>query len=186
MIIRLIECFDIEKVQKKSAIYDQKKFNWISSQHLMKEHSDEILKRLVSIDPGWGDSKSQDCLIKIIDLMKPRSNSLTDLLDQSGYFFSRPKEFESTQLQKIWKEETTEIIIELKSVLGAMNSWVAIELESNFKSFTDQIGIGIGKVMQPMRFVICGSLRGPSLFDLMELIGKEESLNRINYAINEF
>ena len=63
---------------------------------------------------------------------------------------------------------------------------MAIELESNFKSFTDQRGIGIGKVMQPMRFLICGSLRGPSLFDLMELIGKEESLKRINYAINEF
>ncbi len=77
-------------------------------------------------------------------------------------------------------------MIELKSVLGAINSWVAIELESNFKSFMDQRGFGIGKVMKPMRFLICGSLQGPSLFDLMELIGKEESLKRINYAINEF
>jgi glutamyl-tRNA synthetase len=74
----------------------------------------------------------------------------------------------------------------LKSILGAMNSWVATELDYNFKSFADQRAIGIGKVMQPMRFLICGSLKGPSLFDLMELIGKEESLRRINYAINEF
>ena len=182
----LVHNFDINKVQKKSAIYDQKKFNWISSQHLIREDSDKVLNRLVSIDPGWGETKSQGSLIKIIDLMKPRSNSLSDLIDQSQYFFSSPKEFDPTQLQKIWKQETTEIIIELKSILGAMNSWVAIELESNFKSFMDQKGLGFGKVMKPMRFLICGSLRGPSLFDLMELIGKDESLKRINYAINEF
>ena len=182
----LVKNFDIRKVQKKSATYDQKKFNWISSQHLMKEDSDKVLNRLASIDPRWSESRSQDNLIKIIDLMKPRSNSLTDLIDQSRYFFSSPKEFDSAQLQKIWKQNTTEIIIELKSVLGVINSWVAIELESNFKSFMDQKGFGIGKVMKPMRFLICGSLQGPSLFDLMELIGKEESLKRINYAINEF
>ena len=182
----LVKNFDIRKVQKKSATYDQKKFNWISSQHLMKEDSDKVLNRLASIDPRWSESRSQDYLIKIIDLMKPRSNSLTDLIDQSRYFFSSPKEFDSAQLQKIWKQNTTEIIIELKSVLGVINSWVAIELESNFKSFMDQKGFGIGKVMKPMRFLICGSLQGPSLFDLMELIGKEESLKRINYAINEF
>ena len=182
----LIECFDIDKVQKKSAIYDQKKFNWISSQHLIKEDSDKVLNRLKSIDPEWGKFKSQDFLIKIIDLMKPRSNSLSDLVDQSQYFFSSPKEFDSTQLQAIWKQDTTETLIELKSILGAMNSWVATELDYNFKSFMDQRGLGFGKVMKPMRFLICGSLQGPSLFDLMELIGKEESFKRINYAINEF
>jgi len=182
----LVKNFDIRKVQKKSATYDKKKFNWISSQHLMREDSDKVLNRLASIDQRWSESRSQDYLIKIIDIMKPRSNSLTDLIDQSQYFFSSPKEFDSAQLQKIWKQDTAEIIIELKSVLGAINSWVAIELESNFKSFMDQRGFGIGKVMKPMRFLICGNLQGPSLFDLMELIGKEESLKRISYAINEF
>ena len=182
----LVKNFDIRKVQKKSAIYDQKKFNWISSQHLMKEDSDKVLDRLASIDPEWGEYKSQDYLVKVIDLIKPRSNSLADLIDQSQYFFSSPKSFDSTQLKKIWKQDTSEKIIELKNVLNSINSWAANELESNFKSFTDQKGIGIGKVMQPMRFLICGSLQGPSLFDLMELIGKEESLKRINYAINEF
>ena len=182
----LVKNFDIRKVQKKSATYDQKKFNWISSQHLMKEDSEKVLNRLGSIDPEWGECKSQDYLLKVIDLIKPRSNSLTDLINQSQYFFSSPKNFDSTKLKKIWKQDTSEKIIELKNVLNSINSWAANELESNFKSFTDQKGIGIGKVMQPMRFLICGSLQGPSLFDLMELIGKEESLKRINYAINEF
>ena len=182
----LVKNFDIRKVQKKSATYDQKKLNWISSQHLMKEDSDKVLDRLANIDPEWGEYKSQDYLVKVIDLIKPRSNSITDLIDKSQYFFSSPKNFDSTQLKKVWKQDTSEKIIELKNVLNSINSWAANELESNFKSFTDQKGIGIGKVMQPMRFLICGSLQGPSLFDLMELIGKEESLKRINYAINEF
>ena len=182
----LVKNFDIRRVQKKSATFDQKKFNWISSQHLMKEDSVKVFNRLASIDPEWGKPKRQDYLIKVIDLMKPSSNSLTDLINQSRYFFSSPKEFDSTQLQKFWKQDTTETLIELESILGAMNSWVATELDYNFKSFMDQRGLGFGKVMKPMRFLICGSLQGPSLFDLMELIGKEESLKRINYAINEF
>lgn len=182
----LVKNFDIRKVQKKSAIYDQKKFNWISSQHLMKEDSAKVLNRLASIDPEWGEYKSQDYLLKVIDLIKPRSNSLADLIDQSQYFFSSPKNFEPTQLKKVWKQDTSEKIIALKNDLDSINSWAANELESNFKSFTNQRGIGVGKVMQPMRFLICGSLKGPSLFDLMELIGKEESLKRVNYAINEF
>tara|TARA_B100000003_G_scaffold159123_1_gene144774 strand:+ start:866 stop:2263 length:1398 start_codon:yes stop_codon:yes gene_type:complete len=182
----LVKNFDIRKVQKKSAIYDQKKFNWISSQHLMKEDSAKVLNRLASIDPEWGEYKSQDYLLKVIDLIKPRSNSLADLIDQSQYFFSSPKNFEPTQLKKVWKQDTSEKIIALKNDLDSINSWAANELESNFKSFTNQRGISVGKVMQPMRFLICGSLKGPSLFDLMELIGKEESLKRINYAINEF
>ena len=82
----LVKNFDIRKVQKKSATYDQKKFNWISLQHLMKEDSEKVLNRLASIDPEWGESKSQDYLIKVIDLIKPRSNSLTDLINQSQYF----------------------------------------------------------------------------------------------------
>ena len=65
----LVKNFDIRKVQKKSATYDQKKFNWISSQHLMKEDRDIVLKKLMSIDPEWGESKRQDYLIKVIDLM---------------------------------------------------------------------------------------------------------------------
>ena len=80
----------------------------------MKEDSDIVLKKLMSIDPEWGESKRQDYLIKVIDLMKSRSNSLTDLIDKSQYFFSSPKEFDSTQLQKIWKKDTVEKIIELK------------------------------------------------------------------------
>ena len=182
----LIKNFDLRRVQKKSATYDHKKFNWISLQHLMKEDSIKILNRLAILDPEWGEFKSQDYLIKVIDLMKPRSNSLIDLKNQSQFFFSSPKEFDSIQLQKIWKQDTAEKIIELKNVLDSMNSWSANGLESNFKSFTEQRGIGIGKVMQPMRFLICGSLEGPSLFDLMELMGKDESIKRINYAINKF
>ena len=182
----LIKNFDIRRVQKKSATYDQKKFNWISLQHLMKEDSIKVLNRLAILDPEWGEFKSQDYLIKVIDLMKPRSNSLIDLKNQSQFFFSSPKEFDSIQLQKIWKQDTAEKIIELKNVLDSMNSWAANGLESNFKSFTEKRRIGIGKVMQPMRFLICGSLEGPSLFDLMELMGKDESIKRINYAINKF
>ena len=181
----LVKNFDIRKVQKKSATYDQKKFNWISSQHLIREDSEKVLNRLASVDPEWGEYKSQDYLLKVIDLIKSRSNSLTDLIDQSQYFFSSPKNFDSNQLKKIWKKDTSPKIIELKNVLNSINIWTANELESNFKSFTDQRGIGIGKVMQPMRLIICGSLQGPSLFDLMELIGKEESLKRISYAINQ-
>ena len=183
---QLVEKFDLSKVQKKSAVFDQKKFNWVSSQHLMLQQNSDILEHLRGIDKQWGMEKDPSYCIRVIDLMKPRSDSLLDLIGQSGYFFSQPQNFDQTDLKKIWKEDTSAIILDLKLIIDSTSEFVASILEASFKEFMEKSGLGFGKVMKPLRFTLCGNLKGPSLYEIIELLGKEESLKRINKAIKEF
>ena len=183
---QLVEKFDLSKVQKKSAVFDQKKFNWVSSQHLMLQQNSDLLEHARGIDKQWGMEKDPSYCIRVIDLMKPRSDSLLDLVDQSGYFFSQPQEFDQTDLKKIWKEDTSAIILDLKLIIDSISEFIASSLEAKFKEFMEKSGLGFGKVMKPLRFILCGNLKGPSLYEVIELLGKEESIKRINKAINEF
>ena len=180
----LVDKFDLAKVQKKSAVFDHKKFNWVSSQHLMAQDSSDLLENVIGMDPRWGED--QDRSLRMIELMKSRSNSLVDLIDRSGYLFGKPEEFNEAELAKVWKEDTSGIMKDLETRLEPIGDWASSKLESRFKEFMEETGLGFGKVMRPLRLALCGNLQGPSLFEIMELLGKEESLNRINYAINEF
>tara|TARA_B100000959_G_scaffold287325_1_gene371104 strand:+ start:59 stop:1450 length:1392 start_codon:yes stop_codon:yes gene_type:complete len=180
----LVNKFDLGKVQKKSAVFDHKKFNWVSSQHLMAQDSSDLLENVIEMDPRWGED--HDRSLRMIDLMKPRSNSLVDLIDRSGYLFGKPEEFNEAELAKVWKEDTPGIMKDLGTRLEPISDWASSKLESRFKEFMEETGLGFGRVMRPLRLALCGSLQGPSLFEIMELLGKEESLNRINYAISEF
>jgi glutamyl-tRNA synthetase len=86
----------------------------------------------------------------------------------------------------VWKADTPEIMKELQIIFESISDWIPNEIESKFKEFMDSNGLGFGKVMRPLRFSLCGNVNGPSLFEIMEIIGKDESLNRINKAIKEF
>ena len=183
---QLIDKFDLSKVQKKSAIFDYKKFKWISSRHLMMQDSLNLLESIREINPQWGMTADNIHCMKILELLKPRSNSLVGLMNQSEYFFNHNKEFDKKDLIKIWEEDTSQIILDLKMILESLGEWVSSILESEVKEFIEGTGFGFGKVMRPLRFALCGNLKGPSLFDIMELLGKEESLKRIDYAMNGF
>ena len=117
--------------------------------------------------------------------MKTRSRSLVDLINQAGYFFNDPSSFNENDVQKTWKEDSQVILEEVIQMLGNIDNWTANELELILKKYMENNGYGFGKVMKPVRLGLCGNLQGPSLFDIMELLGKEVVINRLNYIIKE-
>ena len=183
---KLIEEFDLSKVQKKSAIFDHKKFHWVSSQHLILQDNKDVLSDLIDIDKQWSDDEKQKDYLKLINIMKHRSHSLKDLIERSQFFFHRPMNFDEKNFKKVWVEGTNSIMQDLKKNLEFIDSWVSSELEIKFNEFINKKELGYGKIMRPLRFALCGNLNGPSLFDIMELLGKKEFKYRLNYIINEF
>ena len=183
---QLVSKFDISRVQKKAAIFDQKKLNWISSQHLALQNDQDILDHIRLISTEWGINKDNTFCLSVISIVKTRSRSLVDLIDQTGYFFSDPSRFNENDVQKTWKEDSQGILEEIIQMLGTVDDWTANKLELIFKKYMENNGYGFGKVMKPVRLGLCGNLQGPSLFDIMELLGKELVIKRINYIINEF
>ena len=181
----LIQNFDLFKVQKKGAIWDEKKLHWISGQHIMKTGTDHIIDKLRSNDPDWGKGSSISYLISIIELLKVRAKSLSEFISQSDYFFSAPS-YDEKVLQKAWNDDSVNnIILLLMDKLSSLDSWQKEDLQENFKSFIKKHDLGLGEIIMPIRLAVCGTLNGPAVYDILELLGKDETLKRINAALKE-
>ena len=182
----LISLFNMQKVQRKSAVFDPKKFNWINSQYLSKENPTSILSSIRNIDSNWGINKEDDYCFNVINLMKPRSNTINDIISNSQYCFKKPDTYSASDHKKVWTDQTGEILKNTILFFENIEFDKSQILEDLFKNFIKTSGLSSGQVMKPMRLAICGSLTGPSLFDLMELFGFEEYKDRINKYIDEF
>ncbi|MCS5644667.1 MAG: glutamate--tRNA ligase [Candidatus Marinimicrobia bacterium] len=182
----LVKKFDLSQVQKKGAVFDQKKLNWISSQHLSMQDNRDILSQARAINSEWGMTKPDDFCLAVAELMKPRSKSLVDLMGQSGYFFHDPSGFDERDVRKTWKHDTPEIIESVISILDSISGEKAAELETSFKDYMEANNLGFAKVMKPVRLALCGNVNGPSLFEIMSLLGKETTLSRLRMALNNF
>ena len=181
----LIQNFDLFKVQKKGAIWDEKKLHWISGQHIMKTGTDRIIDELRSNDPDWGKGSSISYLISIIELLKVRAKSLSEFISQSDYFFSAPS-YDEKVSQKAWNDDSVNnIILLLMDKLSSLDSWQKEDLQENFKIFVKKHDLGLGEIIMPIRLAVCGTLNGPAVYDILELLGKDETLKRINAALKE-
>ena len=183
---QLIENFDLFRVQKKSAIFDIKKLNWISSQHISRQDNNTILKNIRILKSSWGIIKDEFYCLKVIELIKSRSNTLLHLMEHSKYFFEDPSIFSDQHIDKIWQHNTTDIMYDVIGLLDGDNELNAEQLEDIFNTYMKNNELGFGKVMRPLRLALSGDTKGPSLFQIIELVGNKTSVKRLKYAIRNF
>ena len=183
---QLIDKFDFTQVQKKGASWDEKKLHWLSGQYIMNLSSQEIFDALRLIDSSWGKGLDISYLINIIDALKPRSKSLYEFISQSKHFFSSPDTFDQDESQKAWPDNSTTAIVTLSyEYLKTFDSWNSDFIEKEIKKFASDNSFGAGKLIMPLRLAVFGSLNGPSLFDIMHILGKNETLSRIQTALSK-
>ena len=182
---QIISKFDLARVQKKSAVFDPGKLSWVSSQHISKQNPKKIFESIRNLDPKWGIDKEDSFCIGVVKLMRNRSNSLTYIVNESIYLFKAPKTFNNKDLKKVWNKKTGQILTEICQLYTSSERWNEKNIEKIFKKYIENSNHNLGQVMKPMRLAICGSLTGPSLFEIMELLGNEDSIKRLNYIIKE-
>lgn len=180
---KLVSKFDLSRVQKKSAIFDLKKLNWISSQHLVAQANKEIFNSVRILHPNWGVTRSDNYCLKVIKLLKPRSDTILQLVDLSDYFFSDPKEFSDKDIKVVWGRDTLQIMSDLLKILEHAKEKEENYFEKEIGLYTKQKEMSFGLVIKPLRLAICGNTSGPSIYDIIKLIGIETSANRLKYAI---
>ena len=180
----MISLFSLERIQAKSAAFDEKKLEWLNSQYFiqapgqtyLKEFKEEWLKKGIQLH------QDDTFLIELIDLVKERWKLKSDLTTTTNYFFLAPTEFDPKTSKKAWKEDTPKLMEELASKIAAMECWDVTAIESVFQELLTQKDIGFGKLGKPARLAITGLAGGPSLYHIIYLLGKEESLTRLNKA----
>ena len=181
---QLAETFDLGKVNKKSAVFDDKKLNWISGHHLMFKSNKDILDNIRSLIPEWGKTESDVYVMKVIDQLKVRSKTLIQLAEQSKYFFTDPESIDKEAKMNSWKNNTRELLATYFKHISELDDWEQNSLESLLRTVANDAGVGAGKIIHPVRLALSGITHGPSLFIMMELLGKERCTRRIRTVIN--
>ncbi len=180
----LIKNFSLDKVNKKAAVFDSMKLEWMSAQHIMRKNSKELLDLIMSVQPEWGGPDATDEYLEmVVDNLKARSKSTLDITNQSEYFFNDPIKYDQGAIEKCWGEEASEILKSYyEEILKTLN-WNEKLIEESMTRFVENKGIGKGKLIQPLRVALTGALTGPSMVDLMVLLKKDICLRRIKNSL---
>jgi len=175
----LTEAFSLERVGKSGAKFDPEKTKWFNQQYL-RAKSDEELGALLGeqLDADY----SPEFLAGVASLMKERASFANELAD-GDYFFSAPLDFDDKTVRKKWKEATAENMQKLLAEFQSEDNWTAEALEETFKNFIETNELGMGAVLPNFRLLVTGKGMGPSMFSIVEILGKEETLERMETGI---
>lgn len=178
----LVEAFDLNRVHKAGAKFDPEKNKWFNHQYLIQQNNADLAKSFSPILVEKGVDVSKYDVTRIVSLIKERANFVSDFWDLTDFFFQAPTSYDE-KASKNWKEETPALMQELISTLEYIDGFDSANIEAIVKDWLTKNEIGMGKVMQPFRLSLVGALKGPHLFDIVEIIGKEETISRIQKAI---
>ncbi len=180
----LVQAFSIEGINKSGSRFDPEKAKWFNHQYLIKKSDKDIALLFLSELGQKGISAEIDNVARICGLVKERVNFVKEIWDQAYFFFQPPESYDENTVRKAWKDDTPELILNVRKVIQSTDPFTAKDLEENLKRFIEENELGFGKVMNPLRLLLVGASMGPHLFDIMEIIGKDETLARIDRGLN--
>ena len=179
----LITTFDLSRVSKSGAKFSLDKTNWFNQQYLQKKTDAELALLFSVILKNKKIKSSEGYVEKVVSLIKERAVFVKDFWSLSSYFFKTPEDYDEKASKKQWKEGTSALMNELIIVLASINDFSSKTIEETIKSWISSKEIGFGKIMQPLRLAIVGEMKGPHLFDIIDMIGKDEAVLRIKKII---
>ena len=174
----MIKEFDLYKVHRAGARFSKEKAEWFNNQYLQMKSNEEVLPLLKQIPELKDFNLDDEKLLTIIRLMKERATFVKDIYKDGEFFFKAPLSYDEKGLKKAWGENTGEILTAFAQKLEYVEFQSEI-LKELIHSFAVEKELGMGKVMMPLRLALVGELKGPDVPDIMQIIGKEESIARI-------
>ncbi len=179
----LVDAFSFDRVGKSGARFDPEKAKWYNQQYLKSKSDEELTSLFIPVLQKKGFPINPRYIKKVTTMIKERLVFPQDFWDQAFYFFEGPESYDQQMQKKIWKEETPGIIASVKELLKGANDFSSAGLEALIKEFIERSNLGFGRVAAPLRLLIVGSGMGPHLFDILEMIGKEETIKRIRKGL---
>jgi len=179
----LIDLFSIEKCSKNGAKFDYKKAEWFNRQYFQLKSDEELAELFIPVLKEKGIGVQRNIIVKIAGLIKERIHFAKDLWDQSFFFFISPCTYDEKTLKKRWKEDSAEKMEALTTVLLNIEDFSASSTESAVMSWIESNGFNTGEIMNLLRLALVGEPKGPHLFDITEIIGKPETINRLRQLI---
>ncbi len=179
----LIAAFDLERVNKAGARFDPDKTKWFNHHYMQEQFNDDLALTYKEIQPELADI-DVNYVEMVVALIKERATFVTDFWELSHFFFQTPTDLDEKAVKKAWKDDSPELMTQVVSVIDSVDDFTVKNLQTELKGWITKNEIGFGKVMMPLRLALVGALQGPDVFDIMYLIGKDESKRRIENLVN--
>lgn len=180
----LIDSFSIERVHKAGSRFDPEKAKWFNHHYLQLKSNKQLAIEFREFLRAKGFHHDIVELEKLVSLVKERVNFVKEIWKESDFFFVAPESYDQAVIDKRWKSETPAQLMEISQVLDAITDLSATVTEEAVKAWIAGKGYNTGDVMNALRLVIVGASRGPHIFDIIEWLGKEETLKRIERGIS--
>jgi glutamyl-tRNA synthetase len=183
----LCERFSMDRVHSAGAKFDYEKAKWFNHEWIKRLPSARLLKDVKTLLEKNGIPVTDATMLAtVIDLVKDRCTLLPDFVQQAGFFFRSPEELDTAAVKPKWSETKNLFFTELVRNYELNPSWEAAVLESNFKEIASVHDLKPGELMLPFRIMLVGGKFGPGVFDIAALLGKEETLYRMQRALAAF
>ncbi len=175
----LISEFSLEKVSKSGARFNPEKTIWFNHQYIQQKSAEEILPIYEKTLEKEGVSAGKEFNLNVIELLKERANFIRDIAAQGKFFYVAPESYDEKAVGKAWKEDSAGLIKEFSQDLNEIAEFNHHNIHDAIQNFVNKKEIGFGKLMMPVRLSLVGSLQGPDVPLIMELLGKDEVLKRL-------
>lgn len=183
----LIDNFSMDRVHVAGAKFDYEKAKWFNHEWIKKLNVDSLKLNVKAVLEVGGIVVTDELYVdKVIELVKDRCTLLPDFLQNAGFFFKTPEVLDIEAVKPKWNDEKLDFFSELTGQLNTIAIWELDEIENIFKTLTAEKNIKPGELLLPMRIMLVGGKFGPAVFQIAELIGKEETIKRINNAMQLF
>ncbi len=190
---QLVDKFSLERVAKAGAVFNVDKLNWFEKQYIKNRASEQIIEVIRPILLGELARKESlmprevitgdEYLGKVIELMRERVGFEHEFVTFSSYFFFEPESYDEEAVQKRWAADTNALLGEFSAVLDSLEDFSAENIEANLKEFVAPKGLKAAYLIHPLRILTSGVSFGPSLYHMLEVLGKETVLRRIQKGI---
>lgn len=175
----LIRDFDLKRINKAGAKFNPVKAAWFNNQHLKTTPTASLMKSFKNMLEKRGIKKDDAFIYRVIDENKGKVNFIKDLYDVVNYLFQKPATYDEKVMKK-WNEDSGDILRGLAKELDDLLTWKEESIQTQFEKYVAENKIKFGEIAPILRLVLTGYGNGPSLFGIMEMLGKDETLNRLD------
>ncbi|MDA8874159.1 glutamate--tRNA ligase [Winogradskyella sp.] len=179
---QLISDFDLNKVNKAGARFDPDKTKWYNHQYMQQRLDLDLAEQFKAAQPELTEIDVNHIAL-VVGLIKERATFVNDFWSLSHFFFSAPTTFDEKASKKALKDGTADILQKVIEIVTSTREFTVQNLQSKLKGWITDNDVGFGKVMMPLRLALVGALQGPDVFEIMFLIGKNETVKRIDTLI---
>lgn len=180
----LIRLFSIEKVSKSGAKFNLEKAKWFNQQYIQKLSVKTLTEQFLLILKKHNIDAPAEYVENIVALVKERISFINDLWEESNFFFIAPTSFDEQIIKKRWKEDTPQRLKEIAQIIGETSPFQRDSLHNAISEYITQNNLNMGQIMNCLRLSLVGAAKGPDLFEIINLLGANEVVKRINNAIS--